>query len=40
MEVNIFFEKNFWVVATIELKRDVTGASILGSIVSKFRYWQ
>ncbi len=40
MRVNIFFKKDSEVVATIELKRSITGDDILGIIVGKFRYWQ
>ena len=40
MEINIFFERNFRVVAIIKLKRDVAGAGISGIIVGKFRHKQ
>ncbi len=38
--VNIFFEGDSGVVATIELERGVTGAGILGVVVGKLCYWQ
>ncbi len=40
MGVNILFEKDFEVVATIELEQVVTDAGILGIVIGKFRYWQ
>ena len=38
MEINILFERNFEVVAAIEFERGMTGASIFGIVVGKFRY--
>ncbi len=40
MGVHILFEGDFGVIAAMELKRDVTGAGILGIVVGKLRHWQ
>ena len=37
--VNIFFIWHPRMVATIQVKRRMTGASILSIVVSEFRYW-
>ncbi len=38
--VDILFEEDSGVVATIELERGMTGAGILGVVIGKLRYWQ
>ncbi len=40
MRVNILFERDSGVVATIEFERGMIGAGIFGIIVGKFRHWQ
>ncbi len=38
MEVNILFERDFWIVVAIEFEQSVIGAGILGIVVGKFRH--
>ncbi len=39
MEVNILFERDSGVVATIELEKVVPSAGIFRIVIGKFRHW-
>ena len=39
-EFDVLFKQNFGIIAIIKFEWVVTGAGILGIIVSKLNYWQ